>query len=169
VLSYYVVTHYDDWFYRGGALVNHGLFARPRYEASFSSIALNVSARHEYTFSRFPVRTDDATVMLVTNTNHGIPERVVAPLATHVRIRVVDQNNQVVCDAAGSPAGKGADRLWVTSSGDNALALYHTGCHRLSLHACAPCRLTIEIGRVDPATPVMLVRPTIVGGGLELP
>jgi hypothetical protein len=97
VLSYYVATHYDDWFYRGGPLVNHGLFTRPRYEASFSTIPLNAPGTYEYTFSRFPVRDDDATVMLVTTNPH--PHAAIAQLSTRVRIRVVDQNNQVLCDA----------------------------------------------------------------------
>ena len=43
----YVATHYNGWLYRGGRLVNNGLFSRPRYEAQFPRISLNVAGSYE--------------------------------------------------------------------------------------------------------------------------
>ncbi len=164
ISSCYVATHYSGWLYRGGRLVNNGIFSRPRYEAQFPAIVLNVPRSYEYTFSRFPAA--DALVMLATPSGPSVPS--IERLTTKVRLRVVDRNNQVLCDATGSPAGKDNERLIVTSS-TGVMGLWHMGCARLQLRTCNSCRLLISIGPVDPATPAVLVIPTIQGGGIELP
>ena len=173
ITVYYVATHYAGWSYRGGPLLNHGLFTRPRYEARFASLPMNVAGTYEYTFSHFPVSDDDSAIMLVTESPSQLGSRSLAdaPLArvsTQIRIRVIDQYGQLQCDATGTPANRDRERLWVTSADDN-VALYHVGCVRLRLAACAPCRLTIAIGPVDPSAPPIRLIPTIQGGGLELP
>lgn len=166
--SYYLATHCDDWFYRGGRLVNHGLFTRPRYEATFSSVPLEQPGRYEYTFSYFPVRGDDSAIMLVPEGEQ--PVASVARLVTTISIRVVDQSNQVQCEATGTPDGTDDHVRWlVWSNGNIVLGLYHVKCARLRLHECAPCRLSIAVGPVDPRTPRIRIIPTIQGGGLELP
>lgn len=162
--SCYIATHYSGWRFRGGRLVNKGIFSRPRFEAQFSAVPLNVPGNYEYSFSRFPAA--DADVMLATPSGPSVAS--IERLATKVRLRVVDQNNQVLCDATGSPSGKNNERLVVTSS-IGVIGLYHVGCLRLQLRTCNPCRLLISVGPVDPATPVLLVIPTIDGGGIELP
>jgi hypothetical protein len=164
VSSCYVATHYSGWLYRGGRLVNNGLFSRPRYEAQFPRIPLDVPGSYEYTFSRFPAA--DALVMLATPSGPSVSS--IERLTTSVRLRVVDQNNQVQCDATGSPGGKDNEQLIVTSS-TGVLGLWHMGCARLQLRTCNPCRLSIVVGPVDPATPVLLLVPTVQGGGVELP
>ena len=164
---YYVGTHYAGWFYRGGPLRNHGLFTRPRYEAPFAPVPMNVAGSYEYTFSHFPVADDDSAIMLVPEAMQTAES--LARLSTQLRIRVVDQRGQVQCDATGAPAGKDSQRFWIESSGGEALGRYHLKCLRLRLQACAPCRLTIAIGPIDPSTPRIRLVPTIQGGGLELP
>ena len=62
--SCYIATHYSGWRFRGGRLVNKGIFSRPRFEAQFSAVPLNVPGNYEYSFSRFPAA--DADVMLAT-------------------------------------------------------------------------------------------------------
>ena len=144
----YVGTHYQGWQYRGGRFTNHGLLTRPRYVAQFPEIPLNLPGSYTYTFSRFPA--SDAGVILETPS--APPEETVRRLTTHLRIRIEDQNGRVVCDGSGAPQGRGPTQIWVTSSAA-ADGLYHTNCLRLDLWACAPCRLQIWIGPVDPAAP----------------
>jgi hypothetical protein len=59
-------------------------------------------------------------------------------------------------------------RTELPSSAD-VVGLWHTGCAALQLRACAPCQVQITVGPVDPATPALLLTPTLQGGGLELP
>jgi hypothetical protein len=164
ISSCYVATHSSGWAYRGGPLVNNGLFTRPRFEGRFPPIPLNVPGTYEYRFSRFPAH--DALVMLSTPSSPSVAS--IEQLTTRVRLRVADQNNQVLCDATGSPGGKGDAQLIVTSSA-GVMGLYHIRCTLLRLQACNPCRLTIAIGRVDPSSPGVLLVPSVQGGGLELP
>jgi hypothetical protein len=164
ISSCYVATHYRGWLYRGGSLVNNGIFSRPRYESQFPAIPLNVSGSYEYTFSRFPAA--DALVMLATPSTPSVSS--IERLTTRVRFRVVDQNNEIQCDATGSPGGKDNEKLVVTSS-TGVIGLWHVRCNRIQLRGCNSCRLLISIGAVDPATPGILVIPTIQGGGIELP
>ena len=164
VSSCYVATHYDGWRYQGGRLVNNGLFSRPRFEAPLPTVPFNVPGRYEFSFSRFPA--DDAYVMLVTPSAPAVSS--IEKLTTEVRIRVIDQNDQINCDAIGSPGGNGTQQLIVTSS-TGVLGLWHPGCAALQLRACAPCRVEIAVGPVDPATPALLLTPTLRGGGFELP
>ena len=84
-----------------------------------------------------------------------------------VHLRIVDQDNRTQCEATGWPAGKGWQQLVVTSSA-GVIGLWHTGCARLDLRTCAPCRLYIAIGPVDPQTPGIMLIPTLQGGGWEL-
>jgi hypothetical protein len=149
--------------YQGGLLVDNGLFSRPRYEAQFPAIALNVTGSYEYAFSRFP--TTDALVMLATPTEPSVAS--IERLTTTVRLSVIDQNDQVHCDVTGSPAGRDGARLIVTSS-SGVIGLWHMACARLQIRTCQPCRLKISIGPVDPATPAVVIVPLIQGGGLEL-
>ena len=145
--------------------MNYGLFSRPRFEAPLlPSVPFNVPGRHEFGFSRFPA--DDAYVILTAPDAPSV--RAIESLTTQVRIRVIDQNDQVKCDATGSPRGEGSAQLLVTSSAA-VDGLWHTGCARLQLRACAPCRLEIMIGPIDPETPALLVTATLRGGGFELP
>jgi hypothetical protein len=164
ISSCYVATHYSGWLYRGGRLVNNGIFSRPRYEAQFPAIPLNVPGSYEYSFSRFPAA--DAHVMLATPSGPSIPS--IERLTTIVRLRVVDESNQVLCDATGSPGGEDNERLIVNSSKD-VLGLWHKRCTALQLRTCNSCRLLISIGPVDPNTHGVLIIPTIQGGGIELP
>ena len=163
ISSCYVATHYPGWQFRGGRLVNHGLFSRPRFEAQFAAIPLNTPGSYEYPFSRFPAA--DAYPVLALGGAASVAS--IERLTTTVRFRIVDQHNQVLCDATGWPAAKGKEQLVVTSS-SAVEALWHTGCSRLQLRTCEPCHLLITIGPVDPATPAMLVIPTLRGGGFEL-
>ncbi len=163
ISSCYVATHCEGWRYRGGRLVNNGLFSRPRFEAQFPAIPLNGPGSYEFTFSRFPA--DDAVVVLAGQPPVASIER----LTTSVRFRVVDQNSQLQCDATGSPRGKGNEQLIIHSSFERVIDLWLTGCARLQLRTCNPCRLFIAVGPVDPATPGVLFVPTIHGGGFELP
>lgn len=123
-----------------------------------------MAGRYEFRFSRFPA--DDAYVILTAPDAPSI--RAVEALTTHVRIRIIDQNDQVKCDATGSPRGQGSAQLRVTSSAA-VDGLWHTGCAQLQLRAWAPCRLEIMIGPIDPDTPAILVTATLRGGGFELP
>jgi hypothetical protein len=143
--------------------VNNGLFSRPRFEARFPAIRLNVPGSYEYTFSRFPAA--DGAVVLAGDS----PVSSIARLTTRVGFRVVDENNQLRCEATGSPLGKGNDQLVIHSSSERVIDLWLTPCARLQLRTCNPCRLFIAVGPVDPATPGVLFVPTIHGGGLELP
>jgi hypothetical protein len=163
ISSCYVATHYAGWQYRGGPLVDNGLFSRPRFEAHFPAISLNVPGSYEYTFSRFPAT--DGVVALAGQPPLTSLER----LTTRVRFRVVDQNSQLQCDATASPRGKGDEQLIIHSSFGRVMDLWLRGCARLQLRTCNPCRLLIAVGPVDPATPGVLFVPTILGGGLELP
>jgi hypothetical protein len=163
--SCYVGTHYRGWRYRGGRLVNNGIFSRPRFEAQFPPIALNVPGTYEYTFSRFPAA--DAAVMLATPSEPSVAS--IEGLTTKVRLRVIDQNGQLLCDATGSPGEKSDEHRLIVTSSSGVSALWHMRCARLQLQACNACRLTIVIGPVDPATPRLSIVPTIQGGGIELP
>jgi hypothetical protein len=165
ISSCYAATHYRGWLYRGGRLVDNGIFSYPRYEAQFPAIAANVAGSYEYELSQFPAA--DAWVLLTTPSRPT--EASIERLTTKVRLRVIDQNNQVQCDATAFPAGKDDDRLVVTSSTDGVRGLWHLKCARLQLRACNPCRLHISVGPVDPATPAVFIVPTIQGGGNELP
>lgn len=164
VSSCYVATHYDGWRYRGGPFANHGLFARPRYEARFAAIPFNVPGSYEYSFRRFPA--DDAYVMLATPS--GPPPASIERLTTMVQLRVVDANGQLRCAASGFPAGKGEAQLVVNSSAV-VLGLYHLRCGLIELRACDPCHLHVGISQVDMATPAIVLVPTLRGGGYELP
>ncbi len=163
VSSCYVATHYSGWRYRGGPLVNNGLFSRPRYEAPFPAIRFNVPGSYEYSFSRFPA--DDAFVMLRTPQPSAAG---IEGLTTRVRLRVFDANGRLTCDATGSPAGKGNEQL-IVSPEAGVMGLWHTRCALLQLRTCNPCRLQIAIEQVDLATPAVLLIPTLRGGGYELP
>jgi len=164
VSSCYVATHYDGWRYRGGPLVNNGLFSRPRFEARFPAISFNVSGSYEYSFSRFPA--DDAYVMLATASEPSAAS--IERLTTKVRLRVIDPNGRLRCNATGSPAGKGEEQLIVNSSA-GVIGLWHMRCALIQLRTCSPCRLQIAIEQVDLATPAVLLIPTLRGGGYELP
>jgi hypothetical protein len=161
----YVGTHYQGWQYRGGRFTNHGLLTRPRYVAQFPEISINRPETYTYSFSRFPA--SDAGVILETPS--GPPADAVRGLTTRLRVHVEDQNARVLCDGSGSPKELGPNRIWVTSSGAAAIGVYHTNCLQLDLRACAPCRLQISIGPVDPATLSFRVVPALQGGGWELP
>ena len=163
--SCYVATHYSGWRYRGGRLVNNGIFSRPRYEAQFAPMALNVPGGYEYTFSRFPAT--DAVVMLATPSEPSVAS--IERLTTKVRLRVVDQNGQVQCDATGSPAAKDENERLIVTSSTGVIGLWHLKCAKLQLRRCNGCLFSITIGPVDPATPGVLIVPTIQGGGIELP
>ena len=160
----FVGTHYQGWQYRGGQFTNHGLLTRPRYVAQFPEISMNLPGSYSYTFSRFPA--SDAGVILETPS--APPDEAVRRLTTQLRIRIEDQNGRVVCDGSGSPQGRGPNQIWVNSSAA-AIGLCHTNCLRLDLWACAPCRLQIWIGPVDPTTLSLRVIPALHGGGWELP
>jgi len=160
----YAATHCQGWQYRGGRFTNHGLLERPRYVAQFPDIAMNLPGSYSYTFRRFPA--SDAAVIL--ETPGAPPDEAVRRLTTQVRIRIEDQNGRVVCDGSGSPQGRGPNQIWVNSSAA-AIGLYHANCLRLDLWACAPCRLQIWIGPIDPATLSFRVVPALHGGGWELP
>ena len=163
--SCYVATHYSGWRYGGGRLVDNGIFSYPRYEAQFAPIALNVPGVYEYTFSRFPAT--DAIVMLATPSEPSVAS--IERLTTIVRLRVLDQNGQVQCDATGSPGAKDEnERLMVTSS-IGVIGLWHLKCAELQLRGCNGCLFSITIGPVDPATPGVLIVPTIQGGGIDFP
>jgi hypothetical protein len=160
----YVGTHYQGWQYRGGQFTNRGLLTRPRYVAQFPGISINQPGNATYTFTRFPA--SDAAVILEMPS--APPGEAVRRLTTQLRIRIEDQNGRVVCEGSGSPQGRGATQIWVNSSA-GAISLYHTNCLQLDLWACAPCRLQIWIGPVDPATLPLRVLPALHGGGWELP
>jgi hypothetical protein len=164
VSSCYVATHYSGWQYRGGRLINNGIVTRPRFQTRFAEIPLNVPGAYTYTFSRFPAT--DAVVMLATPSEP--PEDPIRNLATQVRLRLVYQDGRLLCDGTGSPRGTGRNQLVVTSSA-GVIGLWHTSCALLQLHACNPCQLHVSVGPVDPATPSMLLVPTLEGGGFELP
>jgi hypothetical protein len=115
-------------------------------------------------FSRFPA--DDATLMLLLPS--GLSSISIERLTTRVLLRVVGQNDEVLCEATGSPGDRGRERLVVNSSTD-VIGLWHAGCVNLQLRSCGPCRLIVSIRQVDPSTPGVLVVPTIRGGGWELP
>lgn len=160
----YVATHYRAWQYRGGRLIDNGVLSRPRYLAQFADIPFNVPATYTHTFSRFP--GSDAVVMLSTPSEPS--DGSIEKLTTLLRLRVVDQDGQVLCDGSGSPRGTGHSQLLVTSSGGKTIGLWHTRCALLELRACNPC-LHISVGPVDSATPRLGLVPTLQGGGVELP
>lgn len=164
VSSGYVATHYEGWRYEGGPIRNHGLLTRPRFEAPFPPIRFDQSGSYDYFFSRFPA--GDAYVQLTPP--DGLAPEAIKLLTTQIRIRVADENDRSLCDATGSPAGTGTNQLVVTSS-TSVIGLYLVGCARLDLRACPSCRLSVAVSHVDPATPAILLTPTLLGGGLELP
>ena len=160
----YVATHYNAWQYRGGQLVDNGIFSHPRYEARFGEVRFDVPGTYSHSFSQFP--GSDAVVMLATPS--GPSDGSIENLATQLRVRVVDQNGRLLCEGSGSPGGTGDHQFVVTSSGQ-ALGLWHSSCARLQLRSCNPCQLHLSVGPVDPATPNILLVPTVQGGGIELP
>jgi hypothetical protein len=160
----YVETHYRPWLYRGGRLLDHGIFSEPRYEAVFADIRLNAPGTYTYTFSRFPARK--AGVVLLTPDRPSLA--AVQDLSTRVRFRVVGADGTTYCDAVGAPRDRLAWGLKVSSS-DRVDGLAHDSCGDLRLRECNPCRLEVSIGPVDPATPPVRLVVTLAGGGISLP
>lgn len=164
LLTGYVWTHYAGWRYRGGPLIDHGLLGNPRYEAPFSGIPFDLGGSYSFSFTRFP--GGDAGVMLITP--RGLDPDAIERLGTRLRVRILDQRGNTICQGAGTPAVPNQHQFIVTSSSD-LVALYHPGCLRLNLQACNPCRLDVEIEAVDPSTPRVMLVPTLQGGGVDLP
>jgi hypothetical protein len=162
--AWYVETHYRAWNYRGGQLLDHGIFSRPRYEAVFADIPLNAPGTYTYTFSRFPAK--EAMVMLLTP-DRPSPEAL-QDLSTRVRLRVVGADGTTYCDGIGAPRDRLAEGLKISVS-DRVDGLSHDSCSGLRLRACNPCRLEVSIGPVDPTTPRVRLVVTLAGGGIELP
>jgi hypothetical protein len=160
----YIATHYRAWLYRGGRLIDHGIFSQPRFEAVFAEIPLDRPGTYSYTFSRFPAA--EAWVSLLTP-DRPSPEALQS-LTTKVRLRVVGTDGTTYCDGIGSPRALVTEGLKIASS-DAVDSLWHTSCDRLRLRTCRPCRLDISIGPVDAATPNVRLVVTLAGGGIGLP
>jgi hypothetical protein len=95
--------------------------------------------------------------------------KVFESLTTRIDISISDSQSRTICRGSGFPAGPENDHIYVTSTPNGAIGLWHMACSEVQLGHCDSCRLTVAIRDVDRTTPAVVVVPTIEGGGFELP
>jgi hypothetical protein len=149
-----------DGKFSGGPVFGYWIRLRPIpfYEAG------------EYFFHFRGLPKEELSVILYPDGKTDKDELELKHLETTLGAKLVDQHDQVICEASGKPLAQGNNANgWVLQIRGDEVAYWHWNCVHLPLDPSASYTLTLRISSVDPKTPRINLLPVVEGGQLDLP
>lgn len=171
-ISLLIILFWIPWAklrYHGDGTFSEGLLFRPRYVVHFSDIPLYQSGEHHFHFRGLP--SEEMTLVLYVKDSRvdTFADRVpLENLETTIEATLKDEKGNVACHALGRPGAGNRDGIWVLMSGGEA-GYWHYQCNPIQVFPDRRYDLMIRISDVGAQVEKVVVRPTLYGGGIELP
>ena len=164
-------TPWAKYRYQGpGTFTDRGFFSYPRYEAQLGNIPLSKAGEYQYFFLGLPGEEMDLLLELTPRVAYNSKEwHDLEQLRIPIQAVIREQHGgKEVCRASGTTEDNNSGGVWVLTSGYGS-AFWHHQCNQVQFHSNRSYQLTLTVSRADPAAENLVVAPTLVGGGIELP
>jgi hypothetical protein len=155
------------WFYstrsfRGDAeILDSGFWSHPRYHIRFPEMRLDKPGEYVFTCSGLPPTALTLTLNFVGPQEYNALKQI----GTQLEFRMTDDEGRELCRSSG--AMKEWELSWRVA--DNAGGLWQPSCRDVTVKRNMTYSFNLIVRDVDPNSPVIHVRPTLAGGGNELP
>lgn len=163
-----VLVAWDPWpahYTGGGSFTDRGRYSYPRYVVTFPDIPLYESSERRFRFQGLPSE-EMALKLYLKDWPSGGSDK--AERLRHLRITIEvtlrDSDGRQICHASGAPE---FDKLWVLTEGGGRAAFYHLQCANVRVRRGHSYELTFQVTRTARDNDVIVVTPTLEGGGEE--
>jgi hypothetical protein len=157
------LSYHSREFRGAGAIRDSGVFSYPRYHVELNQISLSETGQHRYTFEGVP--SEEMWLQFDVIGRNGRDVKELAGLTTEIDALLRDDHGNTLCVASGSLALK----TWILTYSSDYAGFYNLACMNLRMNTRRSYTLQLEVKDVDAHSPNMSLRPTLVGGGNELP
>lgn len=146
--------------YRGdGSITDSGFWSYPRYRIRLPKTELKAPRSVVYKLGGLPPAPFTLRLEIVDPKDPS----VLRGLNVVVSVRIADNHDRTV----GSASGPLKD--WVLSEGSGYVAYWHRDCRDVGFHKGMSYTMTITVSEENSDPRVIMVIPTLEGGGNELP
>ena len=159
--KYLYDRRYSPSTFRGdGEVQDTGFWGYPRYRIRFSEVRLDVPGRHTFRCSGLPP-VQLGCYLAILGDHHADS---LANLGTKVEVHVTDDRGRERCRGSGTLSQWALHR-----SGERGEGFWPRAFQEVLVDRNRAYTIHLTVGDVDTASPVLWVRPTLQGGGVELP
>jgi hypothetical protein len=163
VACWYGLSYHPRAFHGTGAIRDSGVFSYPRYHINLTQVPLSQGSEHRFTFTGVPPEEMWLQFDVVGKTSRDAD--VLAGLTTQISARLSDDQGNVLCSASGTPS----TRAWILTYSNDYAGLYNLSCTNLPMNRRRSYTLEVKVEDADARSPNTFLRPTLLGGGIELP
>jgi hypothetical protein len=141
--------HGDAWIWGGPGF---------GYNIKMHRISLNTARDYVFHFRRIP--NGDMSLLLYAEGKSEQDREELTNFKVTLDALLVDQNGQVICEAAGTPGDGQNEHIWVLMS-DGDAAFWHWNCVHMTLKTSASYTLTLRVQDPDPNAPEVVLSPVL--------
>ena len=160
---WYALSYHSRAFRGDGAIHDSGVFSYPRYHVDLNPASLSEDGEHRYVFTGVPPEEMWLQFDVVGKTAQDAT--VLGSLTTQISVRLSDDQGSVLCTASGTPA----NRAWILTYSVDYAGFYNPSCTKLRMNRRKSYTLQLEVKGADANSPKAFLRPTLLGGGNEVP
>jgi hypothetical protein len=163
IACWYVFSYHSRAFHGTGAIRDSGVFSYPRYHVELNKVLLSEGGEHHFAFTGVP--SEEMWLQFDVVGKTYADAKVLESLTTHIDVLLSDDQGNVLCTASGTPA----TRAWILTSSAGYAGFYSLSCSNLRMNKRRSYTLQLELKDADARLSNTFLRPTLLGGGNELP
>lgn len=171
-LLFLVLIAWSPWsalLYYGDGKFSDELFFYPRYWVRFPEIRLNEPGERHFRFRGMPNEEMSLILYVKGDRAKWVNRQSLVSLPVTIEAKLTDGKGNVVCHASGRPADANTAGVWVLMSGPGEAGYWHYQCNFVRVSRFKSYDLMIRVADVGPGADEVIVKPTLNGGGTELP
>jgi hypothetical protein len=163
ITCWYSLSYHPRAFRGAGGIRDSGVFSYPRFHVELNQVPLFEDGKHRLAFRGVPSEEMRLQFDVIGKTGQDAKE--LGSLTTEINVRLSDDQGNVLCTASGTPAS----RAWILTYSADYASFYNLSCGNLRMNRRRSYALQLEVKGADANTPKIFLRPTLLGGGNELP
>ncbi len=163
IACWYLLSYHSRAFHEAGAIRDSGVFSYPRYHVELDQIPFSEGGEHRFAFTGAPSEEMWLQFDVVGKTARDA--QILERLTTQLDVLLSDDQGKVLCAASGTPA----TRAWILTYSADYAGFYSLSCTNLQINRRSSYILRVELKDADAHSPNIFLRPTLLGGGNELP
>jgi hypothetical protein len=164
LIVFWYVLSYHTWEFRGpGTIRDNGVFTYPRFRVLLDKVPLSEAGQHRFTFKGVPSEEMSLQFDVVGKTDRDAAE--LDNLTSEIELLLSDDHGNILCSTSGSPKAK----AWILLHSTDYAGFYTPTCQNRRMDRWRSYTLQLHLKDVDARSPKAFLRPSLAGGGIELP
>ena len=169
VVALWAFSYHSFEFKGGMGIHDSGFFSYPRYHAQIGELPLWTSGEYKFAVRGLPPGPLNLELQVPDATYADRAQ--LTSLSTSVSASIIESSGRELCSVNGNLSdAENRDRdSWVLASSSSSAYFWQSRCQQLPIRRFKTYLIKVTVSGVDGRSPRKMLRPVLLGGGIELP